>query len=76
MNPGGGVGKWFTGCTPEQLFQVRGEERIIIFEALTGTRPRGSTSEDDAGFARLDTVRKRQKGECDHYNSSKELMNV
>jgi len=50
MNPGGGAGKEFMGCTPERLFQVRGEDRTEISEALAGTMPRGSTSEDDADY--------------------------
>jgi len=52
INPGDGAGKEFLGCTPERLFQVRGEDGIVISEALAGTRPRGSTSEDDAELLR------------------------
>jgi isochorismate synthase EntC len=52
MNPGRGVGKEFFGCTPERLFQVKGDEKLVISEALAGTRPRGTTSEDDAELLR------------------------
>lgn len=52
MNPGKGAGKEFLGCTPERLFQVRGDVGAVISEALAGTRPRGSTPEADAELMR------------------------
>ena len=56
MNPGGAgagkAGKEFLGCSPERLFQVRGEDGMVMSEALAGTRPRGSTSEADAELMR------------------------
>ena len=52
MDPGKGAGKEFLGCTPERLFQVRGDDGSVISEALAGTRPRGSTPEADAELMR------------------------
>jgi hypothetical protein len=42
MIPVGGAGK--------ESFQVRGEDRTVISKVFAGTRPRYSTSEDDAGY--------------------------
>ena len=40
----------FFGCTPEQLFCVKGTK--LITEALAGTRPRGSTHDADVALSR------------------------
>jgi 2-succinyl-5-enolpyruvyl-6-hydroxy-3-cyclohexene-1-carboxylate synthase len=37
----------FFGCTPERLFAVNGDSGTVISEALAGTRPRGSTQNED-----------------------------
>ena len=42
----------FFGCTPERLFQVRADSGTVTSEALAGTRPRGSTQEDDEELLR------------------------
>jgi len=51
MKPGR-LGNEFLGCSPERLFQVRGDDGIVMSEALAGTRPRGRTSEADAELLR------------------------
>lgn len=52
LNPGYFSGREFFGCSPEQLFQVRNNDRVLSSEALAGTRPRGSTSEADIDLFR------------------------
>ena len=37
----------FFGCTPERLFSVKGTSGCVKSEALAGTRPRGSTQQED-----------------------------
>jgi 2-succinyl-5-enolpyruvyl-6-hydroxy-3-cyclohexene-1-carboxylate synthase len=37
----------FFGCTPERLFAVNSDTGLVISEALAGTRPRGSTQNED-----------------------------
>ena len=37
----------FFGCTPERLFSVKGPSGWVKSEALAGTRPRGSTQQED-----------------------------
>lgn len=39
----------FIGASPERLYQRKG--RMIVSEALAGTRPRGATPDDDAWLA-------------------------
>jgi 2-succinyl-5-enolpyruvyl-6-hydroxy-3-cyclohexene-1-carboxylate synthase len=37
----------FFGCTPERLFAVKTDSGLVTSEALAGTRPRGSTQQED-----------------------------
>ena len=52
LDPGGqsNIKKEFLGCTPERLFRISGS--TVVTEALAGTRPRGSTQEEDAQLSR------------------------
>ena len=50
ISPGGSEDSEFFGCTPERLFRI--VESQVMSEALAGTRPRGSTPEDDAALSR------------------------
>ena len=52
LNPGAGKGKEFFGCTPERLFSIESRTGIVKSEALAGTRPRGSTSQEDEELLR------------------------
>jgi 2-succinyl-5-enolpyruvyl-6-hydroxy-3-cyclohexene-1-carboxylate synthase/o-succinylbenzoate synthase len=52
LDPGGqsNLKREFLGCTPERLFRI--SDSTVVTEALAGTRPRGTTQEEDTQLSR------------------------
>jgi len=64
-NSGGDNAGEFFGCTPERLFRVQADRRLVQSEALAGTRPRGPTAAQDAELLAelLESPKDRQENE-------------